>query len=212
MMQSMILWIFLKENNIKYVGAGRDLSEATKPAYFDVKGVKIAFLAYSEIIPAGYGATEYYPGIAPGRMIYGGATFDDDIKSAKKNADIVIVLFHWGEEHTFYADSWQMELAHQAVDMGADLVVGSHPHVLQGIEEYNGSVIAYSLGNFVFNSYGDGAETIILQCSFKGKSLASVKCIPVFINSGKPEPAAGDTKEIIMERMRKLSLDLGYKL
>jgi len=203
---------FLKKNNIKYVGAGKDIYEATGPAYFEVKGVKVAFLGYSEIVPSGYNATEYYPGIAVGRMEYDGATFDGDVKKAAEKADIVIVLFHWGEERNFYADSWQQELAYRAVDMGADLVIGSHPHVLQGIEKYKGSIIAYSLGNFVFGSCGDSAETIILKCSFKGKELSSLECIPVCINSGKPAPATGETKGRIIDMMKELSSELGYKL
>lgn len=204
---------FLKENNIKYVGAGHDIYEASGPSYIKVKGMKVAFLGFSEIVPSGYNATESYPGIAPGRMEYDGATFDEYVQGARKKADIVVVLFHWGEERNFYADSWQQELAHQAVDMGADLVVGSHPHVLQGIEEYKDKLIVYSLGNFVFGSAStDSSETIIFKCSFKGKKLSGIELVPVYINGGIPEKATGDRKEGILNLMKSLSSDLGTEL
>jgi len=204
---------FLRENNIKYVGAGQDIYEATTPVYIEKKGVKVAFLGFSEIVPAGYNATESYPGIAVARMDYGGATFDEYIKEGSENSDITVVLIHWGAEGTHDADSWQKELAHQAVDMGADLVIGSHPHVLQGIEKYKDSVIVYSLGNFVFDSWAEASrETVIFKCSYKGTKLAGIELIPVYINNGKPEPATGDRKSYILDLMKYLSLELGYVL
>jgi poly-gamma-glutamate synthesis protein (capsule biosynthesis protein) len=201
---------YLKEMGIGWAGAGKNKREAKDPFYIEVKGTKVAFLAYSEIVPSGYEATEYHPGIAVARMDYYGATFDEDIKSAKKKCDILVVFFHWGVENTFYADYIQSNYARRAIDMGADIVIGSHPHVLQGVEEYKNGIIAYSLGNFVFDPRGEDAkETIIFQCFFEDKKLVNIKLIPVYIKSGKPQIAEGERNKKILNRMIKLSKKFG---
>ena len=78
-----------------------------------------------------------------------------EIAAARTWADVVVAYFHWGEERDTTANGDQQELAHFAADCGADIILGSHPHVLQEVEQYNGAVIAYSLGNFVYG----GAQT-----------------------------------------------------
>lgn len=133
-------------------------------------------------------------------------------------AQVVIVSFHWGTESSYYADSVQEELAHTAIDTGADLVVGHHPHVLQGIEEYNGKYIVYSLGNFCFggNKNPSDKDTIIYQQTFTvdedGVALdADINIIPCSVSSStslnnyQPTPLEGSEKTRVAEKLQNIS-------
>lgn len=135
-----------------------------------------------------------------------------------QGAELVVVSFHWGSEKEYYPDSTQVSLAHTAIDEGADLVLGHHPHVLQGIEHYNGKNIVYSLGNFCFggNSNPSDKDTMIFQQTFtiqQGNVLAdnNIEVIPCSIssesgyNNYQPTPAEGDEKTRIQEKIDNLS-------
>uniref|UniRef100_UPI00311A4D79 CapA family protein n=1 Tax=Lactonifactor longoviformis TaxID=341220 RepID=UPI00311A4D79 len=136
----------------------------------------------------------------------------------EQGANLVIVSFHWGEERATVPNEIQKDLAHIAVDNGADLVVGHHPHVLQGIETYNGKKIVYSLGNFCFggNKNPSDKDTMIFQQTFtfldgKLQEDETVNIIPCSISSSssrnnyQPTPAEGDEKTRIMEKIENLS-------
>lgn len=140
----------------------------------------------------------------------------------QQGAQLIIASFHWGIELSTQPDSSQMELAHAAIDAGAHLVIGHHPHVLQGIEEYNGRYIVYSLGNFCFggNSNPPDYDTMIFQQTFTVTedevSLdAPAKIIPCSISSVTwkndycPTPATGDEYTRILEKISDRSAALG---
>ena len=144
----------------------------------------------------------------------------DNIASLKEQgAQIIIVSFHWGQEKENVPSDVQVELAHAAVDNGADLVLGHHPHVLQGIEEYKGKNIVYSLGNFCFggNSAPSDMDTMIFQQTFivkDGKLQEDnvTNILPCKISSAyegynnyQPILAEGDQKEKIFERLSEYS-------
>ena len=143
----------------------------------------------------------------------------DNIAQVKaEGADLVIVVFHWGNERETIPDSNQMMLGHAAIDNGADLVVGHHSHVLQGIEKYRGKNIAYSLGNFCFggNTAPADMDTIIYQQTFTFKDGELVEddntnIIPCRItsetgfNNYQPTPAEGEEGERIMEKLQERS-------
>lgn len=135
----------LKEVGIASVGGGKDILAARKPVILEKNGTKFAYLAYSEF------ATQYpspnYPAVAPldrGKM-------KEDVAGAKFLSDVVIVSIHWGAEYETRANDEQKTIARELIDHGALLVIGHHPHVVQEVEEYAGGLIAYSLGNFVFD-------------------------------------------------------------
>ncbi len=142
------------------------------------------------------------------------------IESVKESgAQVVIVSFHWGTESQYYPESTQTELAYAAIDNGADLVVGHHPHVLQGIEEYNGKYIVYSLGNFCFggNKNPSDKDTIIYQQTFTvdetGVLLDSdINIIPCSIsstsskNNFQPTPLEGDEKTRVADKLQEISM------
>ncbi len=144
------------------------------------------------------------------------------IAAAKsQGAQIVVVAFHWGTEKSDTPDETQVSLAHTAIDNGADLVVGHHPHVLQGIELYQGKYIAYSLGNFCFggNSTPSDLDTMIFQTVFyvakDGTVSSEVRIIPCSISSAdgwnnyQPTPAEGSEADRIMEKLNERSAQFG---
>jgi len=170
----------LDQNGILYTGAGMDLDDARSPAVLKIKGKTIAFLSYSLTFPLEFYASAGRPGTAPGYAEFVKA----DIEKARPSADLVVVSFHWGAELMTTAKDYQVELGRQAIDWGADLVLGHHPHVLQELEVYHGRLIAYSLGNFVFGSESDRTNSsMILLLTFQGKSLARVEAVPLDVNN-----------------------------
>ena len=145
------------------------------------------------------------------------------IAAAKQQgAKLVIVAFHWGTEKAAEPDETQKSLAHTAIDCGADLVVGHHPHVLQAIEYYKGKYIAYSLGNFCFggNSAPSDMDTMIFQQTFtieKGEvqAAAAATVVPCSISSTagyndyQPTPTEGDASASVIDRLNTMSANYG---
>ncbi|MDA8099729.1 MAG: CapA family protein [Nitrospiraceae bacterium] len=170
----------LDEHGILHSGAGMDLDDARQPAFLKVGGRTIAFLSYSLTFPIEFYASAGRPGTAPGYKDY----VRRDIEAARPRADLVVVSFHWGAELMTAAKDYQQELGRKAIDWGADLVLGHHPHILQELELYKGRLIAYSLGNFVFGSESDKTNSsIILLCTFRGKSLVRAEIVPLDVNN-----------------------------
>ncbi len=170
----------LDANGILYTGAGMDLDDARVPAIVKIKGKTIAFLAYSLTFPLEFFASRSQPGTAPGYADFVKA----DIEKVRPHVDLVVVSFHWGAELLTAAKDYQIELGHHAIDWGADLVLGAHPHVLQELEIYKGRLIAYSLGNFVFGSESNRTNcSMILLSTFKGNTLEKVEAVPLDINN-----------------------------
>ena len=146
-------------------------------------------------------------------------------KLESEGVDLLIVSFHWGSEKENYPDETQKALAHAAVDQGADLVIGHHPHVLQGIEKYQGKYIVYSLGNFCFggNKNPSDKDTMIFQQTFtieNGEPALNdeITVIPCRIssvddsNNYQPTPVQGEEAQRIMERIQEYSQPFGTQL
>ncbi|HEX9745992.1 MAG TPA: CapA family protein [bacterium] len=142
----------LQNLGIRYVGAGENISEARSLRIIDFNGLKIGFLAYTDIANIGLNfasATETRPGVASAQTDF----IFEEIATAERKVDLLVVSYHWGNEYQTSPSERQQFLAYNSIDSGADIVIGHHPHVLQRVEEYNGKTIAFSLGNFVFDSY-----------------------------------------------------------
>lgn len=140
----------LDQAGIARTGAGKNLEEARQPVHIEAGGKKIAVIGATRVIPqADWAASSAHPGML--------ATYDptallEEIRDQKKENDYVFVMVHWGIERDERPQEYQRTLGRQYIDAGADLVIGSHPHVLQGVEYYQGKAIIYSLGNFIFGS------------------------------------------------------------
>ena len=159
----------LENAGIPYVGAGRNDTEAYAPVYLDAGGVIVGYVAASRAEYAIYTleATSTEPGIA---WCYDNERFLQSVREAAAHADYVVVLPHWGVEHSTVLEDEQIEYAHEYIDAGADIVIGAHPHILQGIEYYNGKPILYSLGNFWFDGYD--IDTVLAEVQVSGTMTA----------------------------------------
>ncbi len=196
----------LNENDILFTGAGMDLDDARAPAIVKVKGKTLAFLSYSLTFPLEFFASAGRPGTAPGYADFVKA----DIEKVRPRADLVVVSFHWGAELLTAAKDYQIDLGHQAIDWGADVVLGHHPHVLQEIEVYKGHLIAYSLGNFVFGSESNRTnESMILLLTFRDKSLVKAEAVPIDVNNYRvqyqPKMLSGKTADDLIGRINGAS-------
>jgi len=200
----------LDSAGIRHTGIGRNLSEARKPVVLDVNNIRIGFL--------GYGGTKKFlasrtqPGTAPRSQWL----ILDDIRRLRPRVDFVVVNLHWGQELETEPDSSQIILAHQIIEGGADLIVGHYPHVLQGIEQYLGRTVAYSLGNFVFggNLKCANSETAVLKVRF-AKDTMEVQAVPVSIRNWRAAAADSSAAALVLqcleERSQIFSKTIDYK-
>ena len=138
----------LKEAQIQYAGAGVNYTDAATPRIIEVRGIKVGFLAATDVGPDWLKATEKSSGI----LLASDPKLSEIITTAKQSVDVLVMSFHWGNEYS-PANTRQQMLAYASIDAGADIVVGHHPHVMQKVEEYNGKLIYYSLGNYIFDQY-----------------------------------------------------------
>ncbi len=174
----------LKDSGILYVGAGLSDEEAHRPVIMEVKGVRIAFLAYAAI--RWKGSLE-----VPTERRVAFAEIDrirEDVRRAKEQADLVVVIMHMGTEYQSQPDAEQLAVAHAAVEAGTTLVIGHHPHLVQETTPYLGGFIAYSLGDFVFDMPWE-EEGAILRAFLTADGLERAEVIPVEIVDGvQPRP------------------------
>lgn len=180
----------LQKNNISTTGHG-------SPAIVKVRDKKFGFLGYSAV-------GGYSPGLAAADQI----VIRSDIKKLKRQVDFVIIAFHWGVEYTHKANEIQRSLAHLAIDAGADLVVGHHPHWVQGVEVYKNKFIAYSHGNFVFDQMWsrETREGVVGKYTFDQTGLVNVGFIPVIIEDySQPRFASKTEAEKILTSMKQTS-------
>jgi len=202
----------LEQGGLEWVGAGENLTQARQAKYFVFSEGKaktrIALLAFSNMLPMDFYAGNNRGGTTPALAEF----IKQDISAACKKADFVIVSFHWGKELSDRPTAGQRTLAHLAIDSGADLVLGHHPHVLQGVENYQSGIISYSLGNFVFPSRSQTRESIILLARFQKPKKLTVELRPIWIEGCAPQPARGETGENILRRLSGLSKPLAGEL
>ncbi len=158
----------LEEKGLNPVGAGKNKRDAEDVRIIEVNGTKIGYLGFSDVGPDWLAATDANAGILLGKD----KNLVNIIKNADPKVDVLVVSFHWGEEYQKHSARQEM-LAHQAIDAGAEIVAGGHPHVMQDIEKYHNGIIAYSLGNFIFDQYfsTDTMQGMLLEVDIVNKKL-----------------------------------------
>ncbi len=192
----------LSDRQIAYVGAGMNQTVARVPAVVERNGLHVAFLGYVDV-PVESNGFDTRSWIATGSSL-GVAWADpehisEDVAAARALADVVVVLFHFGLESRPEVTDSQRALAQAAIDAGAALVIGSHPHVLQGYEQYGGGLIVYSLGNFVFDGFGFPENySAIFTATLTGDGVADFGWVPVVVENGLPRLASGEEAEQIL--------------
>lgn len=187
---------------IKHTGAGLSETEARQPAIIEIKGRKIGFLAYTQggFTPASYEATA----TQSGSPFLNEQALINDLEKLKPQVDIMIVSMHAGVEYTLAPSAIQKSFAHTAIDHGANLVIGHHPHVVEPMEKYNNGYILYSLGNFVFDQMWseETREGAIATITINQTDIADVQLTPIKIYDYSQPHILNDAEgQAIIKRM-----------
>ncbi len=176
----------LEKEGIIEIGGGFDAGDSTEVKIIEKNGIKVGFLGFSDVGPNWLKAGEKLSGIS-----IAGNDLGPLVRKAAGECDVLVVSFHFGDEYEKAADDRQKHLARLAVDNGAKIVVGHHPHVTEEVERYKGAIIAYSLGNFVFdqNFSDDTMAGMALEVNMEGKNITSANPKKIKISkSFQPSP------------------------
>ena len=188
----------MQRNKIEIIGAGRDIFEARRPAIFERKNTRVGFLAYCSVVPKGFDARNNKSGVAPVRAstayeqadwqpgtpprIVTKAFPDDleamvgDIRSLRQQVDVLVVSMHWGVHFVpSIIAGYQYEVGHAAIDAGADIIIGTHAHILKGIEVYRGKAIFFSLCNFCMDLPIAGPVATAMAAAMQRPVITDVK-------------------------------------
>jgi len=173
----------VRRQGIRAVGAGTDVKAALAPQVVRRLGLRVAFVGFSEIAPIEFSAGADRPGTAwanPSEIVAA-------VRAARRRADVVIATFHWGIERQTLETARQRELADVAVRAGAQVVIGAHPHTLQPVRRQGGAIVAYSLGNFVFDAQSSlTASTGILRLDLTAEGVTRASWRAARISGGRP--------------------------
>ena len=194
----------LEKNKIQTCGVNFENHLQGIPRIVEKQGQKLAFLGYS-LRPRQY--FEYPPLYTEGTS----EGINNDVQNIKEEVDFVIVSLHWGDEFIETPSPEDIQLAREIIDSGADLIIGHHPHVLRGIEEYNGGCIVYSLGNFICDMSWDNTlqQTMIFSCKLNSDGITNIEIIPAYINNSfQPELLTGTERNKQLEKISKLSKEV----
>lgn len=170
----------LDQAGILYAGAGDSVERAEELQVIEVNGKKIGFLAVSRVIPeTGWKVENSTPGIF---SCYDDTRLTELVKQAKETCDFLAVYPHWGVEYKAYPESYQTKIAQNCIKAGADVIVGSHTHCLQGVSYIEGKPVFYSLGNFIFGQNID--RSAILKITITADDKVTFQLIPVYAAGG----------------------------
>jgi poly-gamma-glutamate capsule biosynthesis protein CapA/YwtB (metallophosphatase superfamily) len=196
----------LRRVGIIPVGAGENLAAAMQPVVVTLNGVRFGIVSLGQIEAQTF-ASEDSPGIA----VLDEGNLRAAIAAARQVSDVVIAMPHWGPEDVPVPSWIQRELAHVAVEAGADLVVGNHTHVVQAVEEIDGVMVYYGLGNFVFDQNWslEHMQGVILEVTFEGERYAGYKFIPTHVDWDGRVHLAGEVEAAeILTRIQAVSASL----
>lgn len=192
----------LDDADIAYVGAGETNERAAEPYKVEAGGKTFGILAASRVIPeVSWNVENQQPGML---CTYDSRILCDAINKAKETCDYVVVYVHWGIERDNVPQDYQRQLGKEYIDAGADMVIGSHPHVLQGIEYYNEKPIVYSLGNYIFNQ--EIGSTLLLKATVSPQNKTELQLIPAYAAGAKTQKMA----EVDSAKLYQFMEDISY--
>jgi poly-gamma-glutamate synthesis protein (capsule biosynthesis protein) len=188
-----------RQAELPVVGAGFKL-DAERPFIFQKQGRRVALLAFSDVVPRNAGATETHMGIASAKNEL---DLVAAIRRARRRADFVVLMMHWGGQGSHLIMPRQRQLARAAVKAGSDVIVGMHPHVLQGSEFIGHVPVLYSIGNFAFASKRPASrECVLVKLELGSERLVEVGLVPVVISpSGAPALAGQQQGKEILDHL-----------
>ena len=194
----------LEAAGIPKVGAGRNLKEASAPVFFDIGKLRIGFLAATQIErmanPPTRGAKEEVSGVF--RCMDPTALYEA-VRETKEQCDFLVVFVHWGTEKMEQPDRFQLEQGPGLAEAGADLVIGAHPHVLQGLDSIGGVPVIYSLGNFWFNSFTQ--DSCVVKVTLNEEGLKSLQFLPALQKGCYTSLLHDEEKQRVLDYVRSLS-------
>lgn len=189
---------------IPYVGAGETKERSEEAIFIEANGRKIGVLSASRVIPVVEWNIEVcQPGLF---CTYDSTRLVERIQEIGQQCDYVVVYVHWGIEKNTYPEEYQRNLAKQYIDAGADLVVGSHSHVPQGIEYYKNVPIVYCLGNFIFHS--NMIDTYALKAVFDAEGNTSLQVVPVGISNALTSELTGEDAAAFYDYLESISFGI----
>jgi hypothetical protein len=201
----------LRRRNVATVGTGGNLAEAGSPVIIERKGTKVGVLAYASTHHwvGAYAAGLASPGVAPLEI----QEVEGAVKELAGEVDCVVVSMHWGKEFLSYPPPENVSVAHRIVDAGAKIVLGHHPHVVQGIENYQDGVICYSLGNFVFPDYpdqglffeGQNHDSILAVFKIEGQSVEVSEIVPCRFSGQRIDQLSPEEATKFLAKLEELS-------
>ncbi|MBW8351254.1 CapA family protein [Bacillus sp. IITD106] len=197
---------YVQQFGFDYIGAGRNEDEAYSSKEIEIKGKKFRFFSFVRFLPdVNWIAQNDRSGIPNG---YDLELVKKTILEQKGDADYIVVYFHWGVEKQNIPTDYQFEYVKELQKIGVDLIVGSHPHWLQGFQYYNGMPVAYSLGNFLFPPYvkNESAQTGLLNVTFKGDQI-KMNFEPFIILNGQIIPVENNNREQFLQYLQSISFD-----
>ncbi len=234
----------LDASGIGHCGAGRNWEEARRPAVVERRGVRFGFLSYTSVFwPVGHAAGPDTPGVAtikaitayqpsPRALEMPGApplvitmpdpielgAMERDVRRLREQVDVMVISCHWGVSSSNLVMDYQRAVGRAAINAGADIVIGHHPHVVQGIEVWQGRPIFYSLGNFAYDwekMRGKNLDGLLVCCIIRDHQLVHVSFVPVRRNSENLvemlNPADGAGHKTV-EQVRILSAEMNTEL
>lgn len=180
----------LRNAGITPIGAGENEDEAHMAVSEDIKGRHITILNYMDsknFAEYSYDVMPYANGSSPGYSAYDSEDAKNQITNVRDNSDLIIAYMHFGNEYSKSPNEDQIKIAHELIDYGADVVLGSHPHVTQGIEVYNGKPIFYSLGNFIFDQSNPNTHTAYFVQIDLVNNTGDCTVYPIYISNYLPK-------------------------
>lgn len=176
----------LESQGFKYYGCADGQAGDCSYFVYEVNGLKIGFAGFSWVYRK-----------------FNEEAAQKIIRDLKNNTDAVIVNLHWGAEYNHIFNKAQAETARALVDAGADLIIGHHPHVVEGVEKYKNKLIFYSLGNFIFDQYfsRDTQEALAVEFNFTDSGQATARLLPLAAKQGQPALMAGPEKKNYLEKI-----------
>lgn len=187
----------IKENGIEPLGC-IDTCGRSLPCFKKIKGMNIGFIGFS-VRPEKHALQPHYARCEFSQIL-------DSVKECRKSCDFLVVSLHWGDEYVYKPSTEQIKQARLLADQGASLILGHHPHVVQGVEKYKKSIIAYSMGNFVFDVWQKRLrQTFILIVKINNDYSPEFERVPIFIDSRfRPEVVSGNSAEEMMKRFIRI--------
>ena len=186
---------------IDYMGAGVDMDRASRLITREIDGMTFGFLAASRVIPVvSWDVANASPGVF---TTYDPARLVAAIEAARSQCDYLTVMVHWGIERDAYPQEYQTQLARQYIDAGADLIIGAHPHVLQGIDYYQDKPVCYSLGNFIFNQ--EIPRTAIVKVTVEKDKEPTIQFLAASASSAYTSLSSSEEKASIYQYLEEIS-------